>query len=120
MQIGFSYLPKDEVQAAKWYEAAAEQGEKEALSMIIMCCPRGIGLKQDHAAAARLLRQAAVNGDETAQANLKVLFQEFGAPYGDNDRQDRIEEGLGFLQSQDRSGASSVLAETERASGSRF
>ena len=83
-QIGFYCLPRDQAQAAEWWEAAAEQGDKEVLSMIVCCYQRGIGVKQDHSAAARLLRHAADRGDETAPHSLKVLIEEFGAPYDGN------------------------------------
>jgi TPR repeat protein len=31
----FTCLPEDAKQAAKWYQAAAEQGEEQALCMIV-------------------------------------------------------------------------------------
>jgi tetratricopeptide (TPR) repeat protein len=88
-QIGFGCLPKDDAQAAKWYEAAAEQGDEEALQMIVSCYQGGIGVKQDHVAAARLLRQSANRGNENAKHNLKVYFETFGVPYGDVDSSSR-------------------------------
>jgi hypothetical protein len=84
-QRGCSCLPLDEEKAARWYEAAAEQGNEDGLIMIVAYYQGGIGVKQDHIAAARLLCQAAARGNEDAKHNLKVYFKKFGAPYGDND-----------------------------------
>jgi hypothetical protein len=53
--------------------------------MIVTFYQRGIGVKQEHAAAARLLCKAAARGGETAKHNLRVFFEEFRAPYGDVD-----------------------------------
>jgi TPR repeat protein len=79
---GDSCLPKNEEEAAKWYEASAKQGNEEALSMIVEYYQLGIGVKQDHAEAARLLRNAAARGDETAKWNLRAHAKRYGPPYG--------------------------------------
>jgi TPR repeat protein len=83
-QCGFSCLPKNEQEAAKWYLAAAERGDGEALCMIVDYYQRGIGVTQDHATAARLLREAAERGDEDARHNLGVYARQFGPPYHDS------------------------------------
>jgi TPR repeat protein len=85
-QCGFTCLPMDAKQAAKWYRAAAEQGDVEALSMIVDMYQRGEGVTQDHAEAARLLRNAAARGDETAQHNLRLYEELYGSPYNSGER----------------------------------
>jgi len=80
-QCGFTCLPKDEKEAAKWYRAAAEQGNEEAVCMIVDMYQRGAGVTQDHAEAARLLRNAVARGDETARINLRLAAKRYGSPY---------------------------------------
>jgi TPR repeat protein len=82
-QCGFECLPRNEALAAKWYESAAELGDEEAVCMIVDYYQRGIGVKQDHAPAARILRKAAARGDETAQGNLATYAAHLGPPYAD-------------------------------------
>jgi tetratricopeptide (TPR) repeat protein len=85
-QCGFSRIPENLKEAAKWYQFAAEQGEEEALGLIVEMYQRGKGVKQDHAEAARLLRNAVARGDETAKHNLRISAERFGPPYDDRDR----------------------------------
>jgi len=82
-QCGFGCLPKDEQQAAKWYEAAARNGDEDAVCMIVDYYQRGIGVSLNHDEAARILREAAVKGDQTALHNLSVWAKRFGPPYSD-------------------------------------
>jgi TPR repeat protein len=77
----FTCLPEDAKQAAKWYQAAAEQGEEQALCMIVDIYQRGEGVKQDHAEAARMLRNAVARGDEAAQHNPRLSAKLYGSPY---------------------------------------
>jgi len=84
-QCGFTWLPKDREQAARWYQAAAEQGDEEAVCMIVEMYQRGEGVRQDHSEAARLLRNAAARGDETARHNLRLYAKQYGSPYEDGD-----------------------------------
>jgi TPR repeat protein len=83
---GSSCLPKDEAQAAIWYQAAADQGNEEALCMIVDYYQRGIGVRQNHAEAARLLRKGVERGDETAEHNLRLYAKLYGAPYNDGEQ----------------------------------
>jgi len=82
-QCGFSCLPRDEQQAAKWYEAAVRNGDEEAVCMIVDYYQRGIGVSLNHDEAARILREAAARGDQTALQNLRVCAKRFGPPYSD-------------------------------------
>jgi TPR repeat protein len=85
-QSGFTYFPKDAAEAAKCYEEAAELGEKEALGRLcLMLLRHEIGEKRLHAAVARLLRKAVARGDGAAQHNQRIMFEQFGDPYGEND-----------------------------------
>lgn len=84
-QCGFRCLPRDYKQAAKWYQAAAEQGDEEAVCQIVDMYQRGEGVEQNHAEAARLLRKAAANGDEGASDDLTVYAEMYGWPYDDSE-----------------------------------
>lgn len=46
-QCGFSCLSKNEAEAARWYESAAQKGDEEALWMIVDYYQRGTGVKQE-------------------------------------------------------------------------
>jgi hypothetical protein len=87
-QCKFSCVPLDEVQAAKWYALAAEQGEEEALSMILAMYQRGEGVEQNHAEAARILRKAAAKGVEYALDELRQSAEFYGSPYDDSDSEE--------------------------------
>jgi len=80
-QCGFSCIPEDFKEAARWYQAAAEQGDEEALCMIVDMYQRGKGVKQNHSEAARLLRDAAARGNENAKHNLRLSSERYGPPY---------------------------------------
>lgn len=91
-QYGFTCLPKDEKQAARWYKAAeklykaaAEQGDTEALETIVDMYQSGIEVEQNHVEAARLLRQAAARGVEYAREALRDSAEFYGYPYSDDD-----------------------------------
>ena len=53
--------------------------------MIVDMLQRGEGVTQDHAEAARFLRDAAARGDETAQHNLQLYAELYGSPYNSGD-----------------------------------
>jgi hypothetical protein len=82
-------LPNDDEEATKWYIAAAEQGEEEALCVVVQMYQDGDGVKQDHAEAARLLRKAAARGVEYAREELRDSAEFYGYPYSDDDGEAR-------------------------------
>jgi TPR repeat protein len=95
-QRGFRCLPKDEKRAARWYKAAeegykaaAEQGDVEALEIIVVLYQNGIEVEQNHVEAARLLRQAAAKGVEYARDTLRDSAEFYGYPYSDDNGEAR-------------------------------
>jgi hypothetical protein len=84
-----SCLPNDDEEATKWYIAAAEQGEEEALCVVVHMYQDGDGVKQDHAEAARLLRKAAARGVAYAREELCDSAEFYGYPYSDDDGEAR-------------------------------
>jgi hypothetical protein len=73
-RLGFSCLPRDERQAAKWYQISAERGNEEALDYFVYYFQPGIGSDHEQAGAVRLIREAAGKGDSRAQYLLGVLY----------------------------------------------
>lgn len=80
---GWDIVERDLEKAAKLYEAAVEQGDEGAVWIVVENYQLGIGVKQDHPAAARLLHKAATNGNEWAKRKLQDSLKEFGDIYGD-------------------------------------
>ena len=80
-RCGFTCLPKDEKEAARWYQAAAEQGDEEAICMIVDMYLHGEGVIQDYAEAARILQNAIERGDETARHNWRLFARQFGSAF---------------------------------------
>jgi len=64
-----------QAEVASWYQAAAEQGDHEAVCLIAEMRQRGWEVKHDHAEAARLLGNVVAGSDETAMHNLQLLRQ---------------------------------------------
>jgi TPR repeat protein len=78
-QLGRRYdkgegVPRDLVEAAKWYRKAAEQGLAKAQDNLGVCYDRGEGVAQDHAEAAKWFRKAAEQNLPRAQSNLGVCY----------------------------------------------
>lgn len=60
--------------AARWYDAAAQQGHVEAKTNLGLLYLQGTGVPEDPAEAQRLFREAAQAGDAQAQNNLGLLY----------------------------------------------
>ena len=73
----------DEVESAKWYERAAEQGHPRAQRNLGQCYYEGNGVPEDLAKAIKLFRQAAEQGDTVGQFLLGECLT-----YGDGIAQD--------------------------------
>lgn len=78
-QKGNSYIagrdvPENDVEAAKWYRKAAEQGHAEAQAQLGLMYIVGQGVPQDFAAAAQWCRKAADQGIARAQAALGDMY----------------------------------------------
>jgi TPR repeat protein len=67
-------VPKDYVEAARWYLKSAEQGDVNAQSSIASMYYDGKGLPQDDSEAARWCRRAAEQGDAQSQYGLGVIY----------------------------------------------
>jgi TPR repeat protein len=73
--LGDSYdwgkgVPRDDVEAAKWYRKAAEQGDAKSQSMLGKCYAKGDGVAQNYSEAVRWYRKAAAQGFAQGQFNL--------------------------------------------------
>ena len=63
-------VPRDEVEAMRWYHRAAEQGNAGAQNNLAVMYSAGRGTLQDVAEAVRWWRSAAEQGHDAAQVNL--------------------------------------------------
>ncbi len=71
---GFGVVKKDEKEAVKWYEKAAEQGFTPAQLNLGVCYARGEGIERNLAKAVKLYEQAAIKEPE-AQYNLGICYK---------------------------------------------
>lgn len=69
-------VPKDAVQAARWYALAAAQGYRQAQNNLGTLYNAGEGVPKDRAAAMMWFTRAAEQGLAEAQANLGVLHRD--------------------------------------------
>jgi Sel1 repeat len=79
-------VPKDLVQAAKWYRKSAEQGNLNAQCALGNSYFRGEGVLKDSVEAVKWFRKAAEQGDEYAQSSLGLCYYE-----GDGVLKDTVE-----------------------------
>ena len=63
-------VPKDSLEAVKWYRKAAEQGNVGGMLFLGLMYSYGESLPKDYAEAVKWYRLAANQGDSTAQHNL--------------------------------------------------
>jgi S1-C subfamily serine protease len=69
-------LPKNEVEAAKWYRRAAEQGDAFAQKHLGIKYENGEGLPKNEVEAAKWYRRAAEQGDAFAQMLLAAMYED--------------------------------------------
>ena len=67
-------VPRDSVEAIKWFRKAADQGFPDAQHNLGGMFLKGDGVPQDYAEAEKWFRKAADQGDADSQYNLAVLF----------------------------------------------
>lgn len=89
--LGFMYasgtgVTKDEAEAVKWYQKAAEQGDVRAQFNLGHMYDHGRGVTQDDAVTVKWYRKAAEQGDADAQHKLGLMYKE-----GRGVRQDEAE-----------------------------
>ena len=75
-------VPKDVVEAAKWFRMAAEQEDADAQWVLGNMYHQGEGVPKDYAENIKWYRKAAMQGHVEAQYNLGVLYHkgERGVP----------------------------------------
>ena len=79
-------VPEDDVEAARWYRLAAEQGNARAQFSLGVRYGNGEGVPQDYSEAVRWYRLAAEQGSASAHFNLGRLYA-----YGQGVHQDYVE-----------------------------
>jgi hypothetical protein len=67
-------VPKDYVEAVRWYRESAEHGDAKAQFNLSDMYHEGKGIPQDYAEAARWCRKAAEQGDAKAQDGLGFMY----------------------------------------------
>ena len=67
-------VPKDQVEAFKWFRKAAEQGDARAQFTLGRCYANGVGVPLDDLLAVSWFRKAAEQGDPTAQFDLGFCY----------------------------------------------
>jgi uncharacterized protein len=67
-------VAQDYAEGARWYRAAAEQGNAPAQANLATLYFEGKGVALDHAEAAKWYRRAANQGDALGQFNLGALY----------------------------------------------
>jgi len=72
-------VAKDEMQAAKWYRLAAEQGLAAAQNALGWMNGEGKGVPRDFITAYVWLNLAATQGDETAKRNRDIVGKQMTA-----------------------------------------
>lgn len=81
MTLGMVYaeggesVPKDNVEAVKWWRMAANQGNPAGQRILGFLYEAGFGVKRNDAEAARWYRKAAEQGDAEAQISLGRLYE---------------------------------------------
>ena len=66
--------PRDDKQAARWFNLAARQGNTDALLQLGYRYSRGVGVRQNDKTAAYWYRQGALRGDKAAMVALGLLY----------------------------------------------
>ena len=67
-------VPKDAVEAVKWYRKAAEQGNAKAQTNLGLMYANGDGVPKDQTEAVKWYRKAAEQGNTNAQYNLGNMY----------------------------------------------
>jgi len=67
-------VPKDSIEAVKWYRKAAEQGEALAQLLLGSCYANAVGVTKDEVEAVKWYRKAAEQNDAMAQFRLGFCY----------------------------------------------
>jgi TPR repeat protein len=77
-------VPKNDAEAAKWYQKAAEQGNPDAQANLGLMRANGEGGSRNYGEAVEWYRKAAEQGNEKAQHGLGVMYHNgFGVERND-------------------------------------
>ena len=87
-------VPKNQIEAVKWYRQAAEQGDANAQHNLGNQYESGNGVPLNYADAVDWYRKAADRGHPMAQANLGVMYEA-----GHGVKQDFVQAQLWFILS---------------------
>ncbi len=87
-------MPRDAVEAAKWYLMAAEQGDANGQHNLANRYESGQGVAQNYAEAVKWYRKAAEQVHPMAQANLGVMYE-----HGHGVRQDFVQAQMWYILS---------------------
>lgn len=69
-------VPRDDVQAVRWYRKAADAGNTMAMSNLGFMFHNGHGVRKDDVQAVRWLRKAADTGNTMAMVNLGLMYDQ--------------------------------------------
>ena len=69
-------VPQSNVEAAKWYRRAADNGHARAQQNLGIMYEEGAGVLQDYNEAAKWYRMSAEGGNVVAKINLGVMFEQ--------------------------------------------
>jgi TPR repeat protein len=67
-------VAQDDIEANKWFQRAAEQGDATSQFLLATAYVRGTGVAKDSAAAVHWFRLSAEGGVPAAQFNLGILY----------------------------------------------
>lgn len=90
-------LPKNEIEAVKWYRKAADQGHAIAEFNLALCYEQGIGIPRNSEEAFRWYKLAAVHGNIEAQNSTGYCYE-----YGEGVSQDYGEALKWYRESASR------------------
>lgn len=74
-ELGEMGLPRNDMEAAKWYRKAAEAGNFDAHLSLGLCYQFGTGVTSDRVEAAKWYRKAAIAGEPRAQHSLASFYK---------------------------------------------
>ena len=69
-------VPKDEVEAVKWYRKAAEQNDADAQYNLGVCYHNGTGVPKDDVQGYMWFLLAGAQGNENAKKNIEIMERE--------------------------------------------
>jgi len=90
-------VPKDSIEAVKWYRKAADQGNSDAQRSFGWMCANGEGVPKDSTEGAKWVRKAADQGNAKAQSLLGLMYAN-----GDGVPKDNVEAVKWYRKAADQ------------------